>query len=138
MANEAADKSVFQNYNAFLANFDIRLHNDVVIRSNYYKYFHPKEAFITNGELNRDITKFVNSETGREETVARKYMVADEMDEDQNETCISFVYPYGCTLSTKGNAISLLTTGTVCLPSGATILALNKHKQGGIIVCGSH
>ena len=39
-------------------------HSDSVLRINYYKYFHPKEAFVPNGVLNRydihNLSSYVN------------------------------------------------------------------------------
>jgi intraflagellar transport protein 52 len=31
-----------------------------VIRTSFYKYFHPKEAYIHNGILNEEVTRVVN------------------------------------------------------------------------------
>ena len=33
------------------------LYSDAVVRSVYYKYFHPKEALVSNGVLNRAISR---------------------------------------------------------------------------------
>ena len=33
------------------------VNNDAVVRTNYYKYFHPKECLIQNGVLNRAVSE---------------------------------------------------------------------------------
>uniref|UniRef100_A0A8D3CMD3 Intraflagellar transport 52 homolog (Chlamydomonas) n=1 Tax=Scophthalmus maximus TaxID=52904 RepID=A0A8D3CMD3_SCOMX len=45
------------NINFLLKEFGIKVNNDVVVRNVYYKYFHPKEALVSNGVLNREISR---------------------------------------------------------------------------------
>jgi intraflagellar transport protein 52 len=43
------------NLNYFLEEYGVAVNNDCVVRSAYYKYFHPKENLITSGILNSEI-----------------------------------------------------------------------------------
>lgn len=40
------------------------VNSDAVVRSVYYKYFHPKEVFVANGVLNREINKAAGKRLG--------------------------------------------------------------------------
>ena len=42
--------------------FGINLNNNSVVRSNYYKYYHPKEVLITNGVIQEDFIRSANGE----------------------------------------------------------------------------
>jgi len=49
MAMEGGDKKSRSNLNDVLKNFNVVLNHNSVLRTNFYKYLHPKEAYITNG-----------------------------------------------------------------------------------------
>jgi len=51
MSMEGGDKKSSSNLNEVLKNFNIVLNNNAVIWTNFYKYLHPKEAYITNGVI---------------------------------------------------------------------------------------
>jgi intraflagellar transport protein 52 len=46
------------NLNYFLEEYGISVNSDCVVRSSFYKYFHPKENYISNGILNDEISRF--------------------------------------------------------------------------------
>lgn len=48
------------NINDAIKKFGITINSDCVIRTSFYKYFHPKEAYIHNGILNEEVTRVVN------------------------------------------------------------------------------
>ena len=37
--------------------YGIMVNNDAVVRTSYYKYFHPKECLVQNGVLNRAVSE---------------------------------------------------------------------------------
>jgi intraflagellar transport protein 52 len=43
--------------------FGITINTDCVIRTSFYKYFHPKEAYIHNGILNEEVSRVINGFT---------------------------------------------------------------------------
>ncbi|KAI6212511.1 Intraflagellar transport protein 52-like protein [Aphelenchoides besseyi] len=90
---------------------------DAVIRTVFYKYFDPKEALITNGVLNRSIA------------VAAGKSATKSVDDNKNDQALSFVYPYGATLSVNRNAIPVLSTGSVCFPISRPICAFHTTEQ---------
>ena len=51
-ANEGGDPRNNTNINDVTKKFGIMVNSDCVVRTSFYKYFHPKEAYIHNGVLN--------------------------------------------------------------------------------------
>ena len=62
MSNEGGDKKSRSNLNDLLKKYNIVLNNNSVLRTDYYKYFHPKEALIPNGVLHEDFIRMINKE----------------------------------------------------------------------------
>lgn len=52
MMSEGGEHKAGTNINALLEQLGISVNTDTVIRKTYYKYLHPKEAYISNGILN--------------------------------------------------------------------------------------
>lgn len=44
------------NINCLLEEYGITVNNDAVVRNMYYKYFYHKEALVSNGVFNRQIS----------------------------------------------------------------------------------
>jgi intraflagellar transport protein 52 len=55
--NEGGEQKMNTNINAMLEQFGIFVNADAVIRKAFYKYLHPKEAFIGNGVLNKELVR---------------------------------------------------------------------------------
>ncbi|KAK6036175.1 hypothetical protein COOONC_26317 [Cooperia oncophora] len=101
--------------NARLARFTgIQCFIDAVIRSIFYKYFDPKEALISNGVLNRSIA------------IAAKKNVSN--DQQSNSQTISFVYPFGASLSVNRLSTPVLSTGSACFPIGRPVVAFHETE----------
>lgn len=84
------------------------MHTDAVIRTSFYKFFHPKEALVSQGILNRALIPLIKTikQSGQENKTV-----------DANFT---YVYPFGSTLnvassSTRSSA-AVLSSGTLCFP----------------------
>ncbi|XP_048406360.1 intraflagellar transport protein 52 homolog [Stegostoma tigrinum] len=130
MLGEGGESKYDTNINFLLEEYGIMVNNDAVVRNMYYKYFHPKEALISNGVLNREISR------------AAGKSVPGVMDEDSNGNnlqALTFVYPFGATLSVMKPAIAVLSTGSVCFPLNRPILAFyySKLRGGKLAVLGS-
>lgn len=55
-----ASKKNNTNINYFLEQYGIWVNNDSVVRTAFYKYFHPKEVYIHNGILNEEVSRVAN------------------------------------------------------------------------------
>ena len=54
LMNEGGENKLNTNINYLLEQFGISVNADSVIRTSYFKYLHPKEAFISNGVVSKD------------------------------------------------------------------------------------
>lgn len=135
LLGEVNDQSLNTNVNFLLEQFGIMVNNDSVVRSVYYKYFHPKEALVSNGVLNRAISR-----------AAGKYVpggVDDDVEKDSGlnpiAQALQFVYPYGSTLNVAKPSTALLSSGSACIPVNRPVLAAYKakHSNGKLAVLGS-
>ncbi|XP_006639502.1 intraflagellar transport protein 52 homolog [Lepisosteus oculatus] len=129
MLGEGGELKFDTNINFLLEEFGIMVNSDTVIRNVYYKYFHPKEALVSNGVLNREISRAAGKVvTG---------MIDDEST-GNNSQALTFVYPYGATLSVMKPAAAVLSTGSVCFPLNRPVLAFHQAKEAGrLAVLGS-
>lgn len=74
---------------------------DSVIRTCYYKYPHPKEAYIQNGLLNRGILRLMDSSSTSESLNSTSGLrnLVDLENANEYGQGITFVYPFGATLN---------------------------------------
>ncbi|KAM7006058.1 intraflagellar transport protein 52 homolog [Tautogolabrus adspersus] len=129
MLGEGGEMKYDTNINFLLEEFGIMVNNDAVVRNVYYKYFHPKEALVSNGVLNREISR-----------AAGKVVTGIIEDENvgNNAQALTFVYPYGATLSVIKPAVAVLSTGSVCFPLNRPVMAFHQGKEAGqLVVSGS-
>lgn len=59
---EGGEQKGNTNINAMLEQFGIFVNNDSVIRKSFFKYLHPKEAFVGNGCLNKELVRVAKGE----------------------------------------------------------------------------
>lgn len=57
MMAEGGESKSETNINYFLEEFGISVNTDSVVRSVFFKYFHPKENLITSGVINSEIVR---------------------------------------------------------------------------------
>ncbi|XP_040060450.2 intraflagellar transport protein 52 homolog [Gasterosteus aculeatus] len=129
LLGEGGERKYDTNINFLLEEFGIMVNNDAVMRNVYYKYFHPKEALVSDGVLNREISRAAGKEvTG----------VIEDENVGNNARALTFVYPYGATLSVMKPAVAVLSTGSVCFPLNRPVLAFHQGKEAGkLVVSGS-
>uniref|UniRef100_A0A673J032 V-myb avian myeloblastosis viral oncogene homolog-like 2b n=1 Tax=Sinocyclocheilus rhinocerous TaxID=307959 RepID=A0A673J032_9TELE len=129
MLGEGGELKYDTNINFLLEEFGIMVNNGDNKGNVYYKYFHPKEALVSNGVLNREISRAAGKVvTG----------VIDEENTGNNSQALIFVYPYGATLNVMKPAVAVLSTGSVCFPLNRPVLAFHQSKNAGkLAVLGS-
>lgn len=129
MLGEGGETKYDTNINFLLEEFGILVNNDAVVRNIYYKYFHPKEALVSNGVLNREISRAAGKVvTG---------VIEDEV-VGNNAQALTFVYPFGATLNVMKPAVAVLSTGSVCFPLNRPVLAFYHGTESGkLAVLGS-
>jgi len=57
MMAEGGEQKMGTNINAMLEQLGMSTNQDTVIRKTFYKYLHPKEAFISHGVLNQELVR---------------------------------------------------------------------------------
>ena len=140
LSQDGGDKSARSNLNSILGKYNIAVSNSSVIRTTYFKYFHPKEALVTNGVLHEDFLRVVN----KEEKIQPASGFDSSLTNDDREAMdaktlqgFQFVYPHGTSLSVKSPAVSILNSGSVCFPVNSALFAYAQKKNGYIFVLGS-
>uniref|UniRef100_A0A0M3IR44 Intraflagellar transport protein 52 homolog n=1 Tax=Ascaris lumbricoides TaxID=6252 RepID=A0A0M3IR44_ASCLU len=123
---EGGESAADTNINFLLEEFGIAWNDDAVIRTIFYKYFEPKEALISNGVLNRAISSAAGKTT--------RYN-----DDENNAQALSFVYPFGSTLTVNRLSTAVLSTGSVCYPINRPVCAFHQMQEPGgkVVVVGS-
>ena len=122
MLGEGGENKHNTNINFLLEEYGIMVNSDSVVRTSYFKYFHPKEVLITGGLLNREISKASLSLSPETEGA---------------ETEMSLLYPFGSTVSVRKPAIPILSTGTASYPLNRPVCAFARAGKGKIAVLGS-
>jgi len=132
MAGEGGEDNMKTNINYFLEDFGISVNTDCVVRTSYYKYFHPKESLIPNGVLNRELNRAAGKKMSNSSGLS-------DGDVTHSQSCLCFIYPFGATLAVDKRSIPVLSTGSVCFPLFRPICAFHKAKdKGKLCVIGSH
>lgn len=124
---ESHDK---HNVNYLTEEFGIACNTDAVIRTVYRNpHFHPREVAVTNGIVNREINRaagFTSSSTARRDGAA--------------SGSLSFLLPYGSSLTVQKPAIPLLSTGQLAYPLNRPVCAAyvgSGPKSGRMVVLSS-
>lgn len=93
---------------------------DNVIRTSFYKYYNPKEVLIQDGIVNRALIQYVN-----------------KLNSTSHKN-LSYLYPFGATLSVSKPSVPVLSTGTTSFPSlRPTCTFYENENAGKVIVLGS-
>lgn len=143
MADEGGEDKLDSNFNFLLEKYNILANGDSVIRTSYFRYFHPMEVFIQHGVGDEDFLRVVNKEQKKAgvNKAKRMQLAFDQEVDDVNEGLpgYQFVYPYGCSLAVKPPSVAILTSGPISYPVNQPLCAYHKTKSGGILlVLGSY
>lgn len=90
--------------------FVLLVFTDALIRTHYYKYFHPKECHICDSNINPVLVK--------------------DMKESDN-TNFDLLYPFGCTLIVNKPSVTAFTSGTTTFPVDRPLGALYYNQNTG-------
>ncbi|KAJ3209464.1 Intraflagellar transport protein 52, partial [Clydaea vesicula] len=136
LTGEGGDAQFNTNFNYLLEDYGMSVNSDAVTRTVYFKYFHPKEVYITNGVLNRELNKAGGKKVNN--TEAQNNFLPPEQGKF-NPSSLSFVYPFGATLNVQKPAIPIFSSGTASYPLNRPIggVYLNPSGKGKLLVMGS-
>ncbi|KAG1690525.1 hypothetical protein DVH05_028029 [Phytophthora capsici] len=135
MLGEGGEQTFDTNLNGWLKDFGIFVNPDAVIRTVYHKYHHPKEVLISSGVVNRELARMVNELYGRKDmlvsgrdAIPKATGPGGALEKDQKG--LTFVYPYGATLTVKKPAAPLLSSGFISYPVNRPVVA--AWQEGGV------
>lgn len=144
MMSEGGEQKLSTNINAMLEQVGISVNGDTVIRKSFYKYLHPKEAYVGNGCLNEELVRSANGKTGNDDAnkpgkYSKKYKdTKDELDHRDENGGLKFVYPYGCTVNVRKPAQCLLSSGPISFPANRPVAAFyTSPRKGKLVIIGS-
>lgn len=144
MMHEGGEQKQNTNINAMLEQVGISVNSDSVIRKTFFKYLHPKEAFVGNGCLNEELVRAATGKLGKDEEnkpgkYSKKYRdTKDELDHRDENGGLKFVYPYGCTINVRKPAQTLLSTGPISFPANRPAAAFyTSPRKGKLLILGS-
>jgi len=147
LMSEGGENKMNTNLNYLLEQFGISVNNDCVVRTSFFKYFNPKEAYVSNGILNQEVVRVANNLPKEERRnkpnnafLSNLINVRDEEgSKEEDNGGLSFVYPFGATLNIQQPAFALLGSGPLSYPSNRPVCAAYVHpeSQGKLVVMGS-
>lgn len=140
---EGGEGRLDTNINAFLEQVGISVNSDSVIRKHFFKYLHPKECFVGNGILNKELVRVAKGEAKQAGQKAGKYAKRyarnnDDLVERDENGGLKFVYPYGATLNVNRPAVPIMSSGPISFPANRPIGAFyTSQRRGKLFVMAS-
>eukprot|EP01006_Ploeotia_vitrea_P007846 TRINITY_DN18323_c0_g1_i1.p1 TRINITY_DN18323_c0_g1~~TRINITY_DN18323_c0_g1_i1.p1 ORF type:complete len:473 (+),score=50.19 TRINITY_DN18323_c0_g1_i1:69-1487(+) len=145
MLGEGGEARFQTNLNQLFEEWGITVKNDAVVRAVYYKYFHPKEVCIYNGIVNRELNRAAGKTMpGQYNLTATQSLSASQQQnliaqQNSSSNCLTFVYPFGCSLSVNKPSIPVLSSGYLAYPLNRPVGAVYEDPKGNgrVLVLGS-
>lgn len=138
LVSEGGEPKMGTNINYLLEKYKISVNKDCVVRTVHQKYFHPKEALISDGVLNRAINSYGNKSSSSASNPSMTQSM-DSFSGVKEEQTLSFVMPFGATLMVEKPATAILSSGKIAYPMHRPVGAVwqGKGSEGRIVVLGS-
>ncbi|KAI9179974.1 hypothetical protein H9P43_005306 [Blastocladiella emersonii ATCC 22665] len=135
LVGEGGEAASGTNFNYLLEEYGMSVNSDSVVRTSYYKYFHPKEAHVANGVLNRELTRVALQSSCNSATPASKPSTASSPTAAAaaaaaSEGSLSFVYPFGATINVQKPSVPILSSGSASYPVNRPIGGVYSHPNG--------
>ncbi|XP_058449784.1 intraflagellar transport protein 52 homolog [Malaya genurostris] len=129
LLGEGGEVNFNTNVNFLLEEYGMTINSDSVVRPQYYKYFHPKEALISGG---------IASDTMNNNMLDYSKSILTAFDFMDDKYKVEFVYPFGATMNVIHPSNILLTTGPVVYPFNRPLAGYYQNESyGKIIAIGS-
>ncbi|XP_053676208.1 intraflagellar transport protein 52 homolog [Anopheles nili] len=125
LLGEGGEMQFNTNVNFLLEDYGMTINNDVVVRPQYYKYFHPKEALISGG---------VSCDSMNNLLLEASKSILTSFDFMDNKYKVEFVYPFGATMNVISPANVLLTTGPVVYPFNRPLAGCFQNESNGKLI----
>ena len=138
---EQGDTKNNTNLNNFLKDYGLSFHGDSVVRTAFYKYFHPKQCLIDTLTVHPGFLKTIKNIKKKK----RIDLMSDDdigQDDDDDECPLKIIYPFGQSIDLdpkKSNLSVLFTSGKIAYPMNRPLCVVtsSKSKKGKLCVIGS-
>ena len=118
---EGGEAAFGTNVNYFAEEYGMAFNTDAVVRTVYHKYLHPKEVYISNGVLNREIDSSAGKRTLHATVVPGAGPLATS---DTSPANLAFNFPYGASLAVEKPAFPVLSSGPLAFPLNRPVCAV--------------
>ena len=138
---EQGDTKNNTNLNDLIKDYGITFHGDSVVRTAFYKYFHPKQCFIDTLTVHPGFLKTIkNMKKMKKIDIMSEEEPGD--DDDDDDCPLKIIYPFGQSIDidTKRPNISVLfTSGKIAYPMNRPLCAVTtgRSMKGKLCVFGS-
>ena len=138
---EQGDTKNNTNLNNFLKDYGLSFHGDSVVRTAFYKYFHPKQCLIDTLTVHPGFLKTIKNIKKKK----RIDLMSDDdigQDDDDDECPLKIIYPFGQSIDIdpkRSNLSVLFTSGKIAYPMNRPLCVVtsSKSKKGKLCVIGS-
>eukprot|EP01002_Notosolenus_urceolatus_P001104 NODE_1281_length_1492_cov_101.135828_g1065_i0.p1 GENE.NODE_1281_length_1492_cov_101.135828_g1065_i0~~NODE_1281_length_1492_cov_101.135828_g1065_i0.p1 ORF type:complete len:443 (+),score=141.14 NODE_1281_length_1492_cov_101.135828_g1065_i0:52-1380(+) len=136
LLSEGGEIRLGTNLNQLFDRWGIEVRPDAVVRTVFYKYYHPKEVCITNGVLNRGINRAAGKQPpGIQATddVKKGFSIGNNVTsvaQAVQDSCLVYVYPYGASLNVNPPAVPILSSGFIAYPLQRPVAAVYEDYKG--------
>ena len=134
---EQGDTKNNTNLNDFLKDYGIQFHGDSVVRTAFYKYFHPKQCFIDTLTIHPGFLRTIKN---IKKSKKIDLMGDDELglDDDDEDCLLKIVYPFGQSIDIdpkRPNISTIFTSGKIAFPMNRPLCAVTSSKSGKGRLC---
>ena len=138
---EQGDTKNSTNLNDLIKDYGITFRGDSVVRTAFYKYFHPKQCFIDTLTVHPGFLRTIKN---IKKTKKIDLMGDDELgqNDDDDDCPLKIVYPFGQSIDIdqkKSNISALFTSGKIAFPMNRPlcVVTTSKSTKGRLCVFGS-
>jgi len=138
---EQGDTKNNTNLNDFLKDYGLAFHGDSVVRTAFYKYFHPKQCFIDTLTVHPGFLRTIKN---IKKSKKIDLMGDDELgiDDDDEDCLLKIIYPFGQSIDIdpkRPNISTIFTSGKIAFPMNRPLCVVTSSKstKGRLCVFGS-
>ena len=138
---EQGDTKNNTNLNNFVNDYGINFHGDSVVRTAFYKYFHPKQCLIDTLTVHPGFLKTIKNikKNKKIDLMAEDDIGQDDSDDD---CLLKIVYPFGQSIDIdpkRPNLSVIFTSGKITYPMNRPLCVVtsSRSKKGKLCVLGS-
>ena len=133
---EQGDSKNSTNLNDFVKDYGIQFHGDSVVRTAFYKYFHPKQCFIDTLTIHPGFLRTIKNI----KKMKKIDLMADEGqdDDDDDDSPLKIIYPFGQSIDispNRQNISTIFTSGKIAYPMNRPLCVVTTSKSGKGKLC---